>query len=439
MLRRIFPEVYEGWLVAWSGTIVLLILGATIFYGMGPLFNPMTEEFGWSVGATALAFSLRSEVNGVAAPFVGGFIDRVGTQRVMLFGIAVSALGVFLISFQQELWQFYLLMLVVAVGSSTAGGQVVMVSTVTWFEEKRARALSYAMAGGALGGMLTFFVALLVDGIGWRGALRVMALILLLVGGVAGLNVRNRPSQHDQPVDGRRRSAEGGDEAPSKPWGVPFRVAVRSRPFWLLALAQASVHFTLTAVVVHQIPFMETRISPALAAAAAGLFAVASLVGRLAAGMIGDRLDKRHAIAAITALTTAGLPLLLVVHNFWAALPVVILLGIGTGGTIPLRTAILADYFGTKAFGSINGVAMFVGTAGAFFGPLVVGIGVDVTGSYAPGWLVTAAVSVIAIPAVLLALPPAELIETYRSRVRQVDPPVRPVSAGTADSRLTTR
>ncbi len=421
MLRRILPNIYEGWLVAGSCAVVLLMLSATIFYGMGPLFNPMIDEFGWSVGATALAFSVRSEVNGVAAPFVGVLIDRIGTQRVMLFGVIVMAVGVFLTSFQQTLWQFYLLMFVIAIGSSTSGGQVIMVSTVTWFEEKRARALSYATAGGALGGMLTFFVAFLVEEIGWRGALRVMAVLLLVIGLAAGSNVRNRPARHHQPLDGRPRAADGEDEAPSVQWGVPFRVAVRSRPFWLLAAAQATVFFGLTAVIVHQIPFMETRITPTLAAAAAGIFSMSSFVGRLATGMVGDRFDKRYVFAGITALTTAGIPMLILVHSFWAAIPVVILIGIGMGGANPLRTAMMADYFGTTSFGVINGVAMFIGTAGAFFGPLAVGIGVDLTDSYTPGWLLSTAVSVLGIPAILLALPPVELIARYRARGQQVE------------------
>jgi nitrate/nitrite transporter NarK len=81
----------------------------------------------------------------------------------------------------------------------------------------------------------------------------------------------------------------------------------------------------------------------------------------------------------------------------------------------------MADYFGTTSFGAINGVAMFIGTAGAFFGPLAVGIGVDLTGSYTPGWLISMAVSVIAIPAILLALPPTELITRYRARGQQIE------------------
>jgi MFS family permease len=166
---------------------------------------------------------------------------------------------------------------------------------------------------------------------------------------------------------------------------------------------------------------METRISPTLAAAAAGIFSVASFAGRLATGVFGDRFDKRYVFAGITALSTAGIPLLILVHSFWVAIPVAVLIGIGMGGANPLRTALLADYFGTTSFGSINGIAMFVGTAGGFFGPLVVGVSVDMTDSYTSGWLLSAVMSALGIPAILLARAPADLIARHRARGQQVE------------------
>jgi cyanate permease len=64
---------------------------------------------------------------------------------------------------------------------------------------------------------------------------------------------------------------------------------------------------------------------------------------------------------------------------------------------------------------------MFVGTIGAFLGPLAIGVGVDLTGSYTPGWLIATAASALAVPLVLLARPPAELMAEYRLRGRPVE------------------
>ena len=102
----------------------------------------------------------------MAAPFAGALVDRIGSRALMLSGIAVASAGLFLMSFMQNVVHFYLLMLLVALGSSTSGGQVTMVSTVSWFERKRARALALATAGGTLGGLLVVVVAVLVESLG---------------------------------------------------------------------------------------------------------------------------------------------------------------------------------------------------------------------------------------------------------------------------------
>ena len=152
MLRRAFPGVYEGWLVVGNAAFTVLLIGASFFYGFGTIFNEVIDEFGWSVAATSLAFSLRSEVGGLAAPFVGVLIDRLGARKVILGGIVISALGVLLMSMIQEIWHFYAVMIVIAFGASAAGGQVGLAAIATWFEVRRASAMSVMTLGGGLGG-----------------------------------------------------------------------------------------------------------------------------------------------------------------------------------------------------------------------------------------------------------------------------------------------
>ena len=182
MLRRLLPGVYEGWIVVGSGAFVVLLIAASFFYGFGTIFNEVIDEFGWSVAATSLAFSLRSEVGGVAAPFIGVLIDRKGPGRVLLFGVVLTAIGVALMSFMQAIWQFYVVMLLIAIGTSSAGGQVARRDRGPG-SARGARGRCRLMAlGGGMGGVLVVGVAWLVEGLGWRWALRVMALAMLTLG-----------------------------------------------------------------------------------------------------------------------------------------------------------------------------------------------------------------------------------------------------------------
>ena len=92
----------------------------------------------------------------------------------------------------------------------------------------------------------------------------------------------------------------------------------------------------------------------------------------------------------------------------------ILLIAPGFGGSIPVRPALLADYYGTKAFGTINGLGALVMTSGGAIGPWVVGRVVDVTGSYDNGWYISMGVTALAIPLFLLSMPPTTLASQYR-------------------------
>ncbi len=257
MLRRLFPDVYEGWLVVGSSGVVVLVVAATFFYGFGTIFNEVREEFGWSNASTALAFSLRNEIGGIGAIA----LDRIGPKRVLYTGITIAAAGVIAMSFMQVLWHFYVVMVVIAFGSSAAGGQVGLTAIATWFQERRAFAMSIMTLGGGIGGVFVIGIGVLVEVAGWRWALRVLALIMLAVGLIVGSNIRSRPEGHPQPLDGivPRDSENSTEVRTAERWGVPVRAAITLRSFLLLSLAMFGTNFGFVALIVHQIPYLERR------------------------------------------------------------------------------------------------------------------------------------------------------------------------------------
>lgn len=428
MLRRALPGVYEGWVVVGSAACVVLLIGASFFYGFGTIFNEVIDEFGWSVAATSLAFSLRSEVGGIAAPFIGALIDRLGAQKVALGGVVISALGVLLMSEIQAIWHFYAVMMVIAVGSSAAGGSVGLVAIATWFEARRAFAMSIMTLGGGIGGLLVVAIAALVEEFGWRGALRALAAIMLTIGVAFAVNIRTRPEGHPQPMDGIRAPSDGSEVTPAVRWGMTLRQVMRTRAFLFMSIGMILLNFSTTAVVIHQIPYLEREmhVSKAVAGSSVAFFTVFSIVGRLGAGYLADRFSKRLIMVASCLLVLAGLPILAVADSYLMATAGILVIAPGFGGSIPVRPAMLADYFGTKFFGTINGTTALVNTTGGALGPWVVGWLVDATGHYHAGWWVSAVVTMAAIPFFMLASAPS--VEDRRAAGREDGPGVpRPI------------
>ena len=419
MLRKLYPNVYEGWIVVGSAGVIVLVVAATFFYGFGTIYNEVRAEFGWKNSETALAFSLRNEVGGIGAILVGIALDRVGPKRVLFVGITVAAGGVFAMSFMQEIWHFYVVMVVVALGSSAAAGQVGLTAVATWFQNRRAFAMSIMTMGGGLGGVFVVGIAWIVEAAGWRDALRLLALAMLVVGFTLGVNVRSRPANHPQLLDGVKRDPEDGDlpVAAAEQWGVPVWTAIKSRSFLLLSLALLGSSFGFVSLVVHQIPYFETQIgvSKSVAGSTIAVFTMLSIIGRVGFGWLADRYPKRLMMAAAMTSLSIGLVVLGLAPNFWIAVVGVAIAAPGFGGTIPLRPSMTADYFGTKSFGTLNGTVQFISTTGGAAGPWIVGYLVDVNGDYTAGWLISAAVvALVGIPAILFATPPTSLITRYR-------------------------
>lgn len=418
MLHRAFPNVYEGWFVVGSAAFTVLIIGAVFFYGFGAFFTEIIDEFHWSYGVTALGFSLRNEVGGIAAPFVGSAIDRFGARKVIIGGIVLSSAGVLALSAIQNLWQFYASILLIAVGTSAAGGAVGFAAIATWFERRRSSAMSLMAVGGGVGGLLVPIVAILIEEYGWRAALRILAAFMLVVGTLAALNLRSRPADHPQPIDGipETPAVDGMPRRPRSGWGIPWRRAIRSRSFVIAQIGFACLNFGTISVLTLQIPYLEDDlgVTKATAGTAVVFFTIVSIISRFGLGILADRYSKTLILGTSAVTVAIGLPVMALAPNYPVAVIGICIVGWGFGGSIPVRPALVADYFGTGNFGTINGIGQFIGTTMGAAGPFAIGALVDITGAYRAGWLLATAVTLIAIPAFILLRPPHELIEEYR-------------------------
>ena len=174
--------LYEGWIVVVAAGFLIFLISSSFVYGFGAIFTSVRAEFGWSAAATSVAFSVRSEVGGIASPVVGYAIDRWGPTRTLYYGIVLMVIGILGISVMTSLWQFYAAMFVIALGTTAAGGQVGQSAIATWFRRRRARAMSFMTVGAGLGGTMVVVFAYMVDELGWRTALRIIAVVVLVVG-----------------------------------------------------------------------------------------------------------------------------------------------------------------------------------------------------------------------------------------------------------------
>ncbi|MBI4233254.1 MAG: MFS transporter [Chloroflexi bacterium] len=408
-------KVFYGWWIVFASGVSNFYTSGVFWYGFTAFFNPIIHEFGWSRAVTSVAFSLQRTETGMAAPFIGFLIDRFGPRRTMLVGVATIGLGFLALAATQNLVTFFLGFIILALGLSLGAYLVTTTTIGNWFRRKRGRAMGLASIGSGLGAVLVPAIVFLIAHFGWRWALVAVGLGSWALGFPCALVLRGAPEAYGLTPDGDDPRVAGntpGVAAARNPEtdevDVPMRAVLRSPTFWLLALALGLAGALSSGIFVHQGPALESLgLSPKGAGIAVMLVGFASLAGRWLGGVLADTIDQRLVVAGSSAMQVLGGVALALGGNLWMVVAYVVLFSLGFGASVPSRTAILAEYFGRRSFGSVLGWITTMGVLWSVLAPVFIGWMVDMTQSYRWALLVLSLIVFLSVPLTMIIRPPA--------------------------------
>ena len=406
---------FYGWWMVVAGIAILFVSSGIGFYCHGVILDPLRTQHGWSKGIVSSAITLYFVVTGITGFLIGRKVDKYGPKPFLIIGSLIFGSAFALLAFITEIWQLYLLYFLAAVGWS--GTSLLPVSTLItkWFIRKRGFAMSLAMTGLSVGGMVMVpLMAFLVVNFGLKVALPVTgSFFWFFIIPIAILFVKQQPSDVNQFPDGDASD----DSLSSDPLNSAISYnsqtqiwtraqAAKTLTFWSIVLTFALALGGQIAFMMHQVSFLSQYLGVNGAAMAVGVTAGASIVGRLILGTFVDRIDKRLAIIACCLLQ--GLTVLLLAYNHH---PVVLYagtfaFGLTMGSLLMMQSLIVGECFGMVSFGTVWGLTGIFGSTGAAFGPMIAGLIFDATQSYRIAFSIFAVASAVAAVIIIFARPP---------------------------------
>jgi MFS family permease len=405
---------FYGWRMVIAGSALQFLQGGLMMQAFGAYVAVLTTERGWSKTALSGAAALQSVESALIGPALGWLVDRVGEHRLIQLGIVIFGLGLIAMGSVDTLAGFYGAVLLVALGSSLAGYFTINIALIHWFERQRARALSSAGLGLALGGLFVPVVAASITAFGWRATAIGSGVLAIAIGWPLARVFRGRPDALGMRIDGASAQTAAATDAPAPTHtdvtpGLTARQALRTGAFWLLSAGHGIALFAVTSVNVHAITHIKEGLgySVAQASLVITLMTGAQIGGVLLGMAVGDRYDKRWICAAC--MLGHGFGLLMLTYASGSAMlaAFALLHGMAWGLRGPLMQAIRADYFGRRSIGMIMGLSSVVIAVGQVGGPLVAGAFADLTGDYRLGYTLLAVLALGGSFAFLLARPPA--------------------------------
>ncbi len=396
-------NIFYGWWIVGACFFIAFYISSVIFYGFTVFFEPLVREFGWSYTKVSFASSLRGLENGILAPVIGYFVDRLGSRRLLLAGTITVGVGLILMSYTQSLLMFYGAMALISFGAGGCTSVVTMTAIARWFRKNIGKAMGIMSAGFGASGLMLPLIVWLVDTYGWRTALVILGLGMWIIGVPMSLVVRDFPGDYGYVPDGKAPEKTAAKGSPPPPENSPtIREILKDRSFFFINLAEAVRFMVLASVIIHIMPHLNNE---GLSRASAGIIAAAipliSIIGRFLFGWLGDLFDKRLITSLAFVFMSVGMAALIFVHNPLGLYLFLFSFPAGFGGLSVLRGTILREYYGPTAFGSSMGIMMGFAAAGGIVGPTMTGWVFDMTGNYRLIWL---AYSVVLFGAITLIM-----------------------------------
>ena len=365
-----------------GGRLVALSLGQVIswgvlFYALIVASPAIADATGWPVALVTLSFSGGLAASAIAGVVVGRWLDERGPRMIMTVGSIVGAGGLVIVAAAPDLVVFTAGWIVAGTAQAAVLYQAAFTVIARRYGDRRRGAMTIlTLAGGLASTVFAPIVAVLLTVMDWRSVFLVLAVVLVVTTTPLHwffLESSWPPVVHDASADHHTVAS-----------------VVRTRRFWMLEASMLTLAAALFSVTLAIIPlFTEKGMTYEVAAWALGLLGAGQVIGRLLYVAIPHAAAPWVALAATAGLSVIGLALLAIVPGPpWLLISIGVGVGAVRGAQTLVQGSAVADRWGTRNYGSINGVfaapITAIGAVGPALGPLIA----VATGSYsAMAWV----------------------------------------------------
>src|SRR5450432_4223710 len=367
---------YEGWRIVAVCFWVATFGWGLGFYGQSVYLAELHRLHGWPASLISSGTTFFYLFGALLVAFVSEAIRAFGPRNCLVAGIIAMAGAAVMMGRVTEPWQLYAADAMLALGWAGTSLGIITNTLGLWFDNRRGMAISLALNGASFGGIIGVpLLAAAIGSLGFADAMIAAAIVMVALMIPIILIFVGRP-----PIGSTAIAAVEAD-APS---ATQIRsAAFRDAAFLTVAVAFALVLFAQVGFIVHLISFLDPVIGRERAAIAVALLTAMAMAGRVLFSTVIDRLNQRLASAISFVSQAVALSIIINSRNDVVLIGCCALFGFSVGNLITLPSLIVQREFDPLAFGVLISLITAINQVTYAFGPGVIGLLRDASGSYA--------------------------------------------------------
>jgi MFS family permease len=366
--------------ILWMLSLGQLLSWGLIYYTFPLFVVPMTEELGWSRSGMFGALSAGLTVAGLCSIPVGAWIDRGHGRKLMTGGSLAAAALMVVWARIDSLAVFYAMWIGLGACQSVLLYEPAFaVITRVYGPRYKQAILLMTFVGGLASTFGIPFTQFLIERVGWRASLEVLAAVNVAVAMVHWLFVPG-PQEKPVPIGEARPPAQG---AAGK---GPLATAVRVPAFWGLVVAFAGYGLAFSAMSFHLIPLLDDRGVPiGVVMAIVALIGPMQVVGRVLL-MVGQRhITTIQLGAGIYFAFPISMAMLAVgISDVYGLILFAVIYGVANGLITILRGMAVPEFIGPEGYGVVSGALTMPTNLMRAAGPVLASLAWAAFGGYTP-------------------------------------------------------
>ena len=387
-------EESRNWIIPYVATLFAMMMLQVSNLGFPPLMPSIQKSWNMSFSQVGLFTGINGIASMLMAIPAGLLIQRFGEKKVLATGLFVVAAGLSIVGISSTFSMGIVGRTIWQMGYKATFVSVITALSLTIPLHLRASGMgingALSSLATAIGAPLGGLVALQY---GWEGGMYGYAGLALV--GLAVFSLLYPP----------RRKASPGNTPEELKAGVRTRSAFRTPVVWALSLLMClgtmvgiSLTFFMPTALTHLF-----RLTAMDSAAILGMGYGLGVPVVLFSGVFADRINNRKLVLAVIMLINTVLAMMMIGSNL-TVFRVSAMLILSLGLTVPnLLYAVAGQVLAGREVGNVMGTIGLGAGVAAYFGPQMLGLLRDVTGSFSAGWYFMAAVSAISF-VILLSL-----------------------------------